>query len=47
MTSVNTLYRICSKVNRYFGEIDKSNHWMVVPSNESKENNLKIWKTLA
>ena len=33
----NPLYPIISKVNGYFGEINKNNYLMVVPTNEGKE----------
>ena len=37
INSVNPLYLICSKVNGYFEEIDKSKYLKLVPTNESKE----------
>ena len=42
INSVNSLYLIFSKLSRYFEEINKSKYLTVVPTNESKEKNLKI-----
>ena len=37
INSVNPLYLIINKVNRYFEEINKSKYLTLVPTNESKE----------
>ena len=37
MFSVNTLYLICGKVNRYLEEINGNKYLTLVPTNESKE----------
>ena len=37
INSVNLLYLIFSKVNRYLKEINKNKYSMLVPANESKE----------
>ena len=37
VSSVNPLYLIFSKVNRYFEEINKNKHLTLIPTNESKE----------
>ena len=37
INSVNHLYFIFSKVNRYFEEINKNKYLMLVPTNESTE----------
>ena len=37
INSVNPLYLIFSKVNRYFVEINGNKYWTLVPTNESKE----------
>ena len=37
INSLNPLYLIFSKMNRYFEEINKSKYLMLVPTNESKE----------
>ena len=41
--SVNALYLIFGKVNRYFGEIIENKYLMLVSANESKEK--KAWRT--
>ena len=46
INSINPLYLIFSKVNRYFEEIDKSKYLTLVPTNESKEKILKNTKKL-
>ena len=40
--SVNPLYLIFRNVNRHFDKIDKSKYLTLDPTNESKENFLKI-----
>ena len=35
--SVNPLYFVFSKVNGYFGEVNKSKYLTLVPTNDSKE----------
>ena len=42
VNSVNPLYLIFGKVNRYFGEINKSEYLMLFPTNESKEKIKKV-----
>ena len=37
INSVNPLYLITSKVNRYFEEINKNSYLMLVPTTESME----------
>ena len=37
INSVNLLYLIFSKLNRYFKEINGNEYLMLVPANESKE----------
>ena len=41
ISSVNPLYLIFSKVNRYFREINVNKYLTLVPTNESKE---KMWR---
>ena len=43
---VNSLYLTFDKVNKYFEEINGNKYLTLVPSNESKEKILKIWKIL-
>ena len=38
VNSVNPLYLIINKVNRYFEEINKNKYLTLVPTNESKQN---------
>ena len=48
INTVNPLYLIFNKVNRYFEEINGSKHLTVVPTNESKEKIKKyeeLWST--
>ena len=42
---VNPLYLIFGKVNGCFEEINGSKYLMLVPTNESKEKNKKVWRT--
>ena len=37
INSVNALYLIFNKVNRYFEKINKNKYLMLVPTNKSKE----------
>ena len=46
ISSVSPLYLIFIKVNGYFEEINKDKYLTLVPTNESKEKNLKMWKTV-
>ena len=41
ISSVNPLYLIFSKVNKYFREINVNKYLTLVPTNESKE---KMWR---
>ena len=41
--SVNPLYIIFDKVNRYFEEINETKYLMLVPTNESKKNK-EVWR---
>ena len=42
--SVNPLYIIFGKVNRYFEEINETKYLMLVPTNESKKKNKEVWR---
>ena len=44
INGINPLYLISSTVNGYFEEIDKCKYLTLVPTNESKEKNLKYEK---
>ena len=44
INSVNPLYLIINKVNRYFEEINKNKYLTLVSTNESKEKIKKIWR---
>ena len=44
INSVNPLYLIINKVNRYFEEINKNKYLKLVSTNESKEKIKKIWR---
>ena len=44
INNVNPLYVIINKVNRYIKEINKNKYLLLVPTNKSKERNLKMWK---
>ena len=37
INSVNALYFIFNKVNRYFEEVNKNKYLMLIPTNERKE----------
>ena len=49
INSVNPLYLIFNKVNRYFEEIDKNKYLTPLPNNESKvkiENYEELWSKI-
>ena len=44
--SVNLLYLIFNKMNGYFEENNGNQYLKLVPTNESKEKNKNLWRTL-
>ena len=44
--SVNPLYLIFNKVNRYSEEINGDKYLTLVPTNENKEKIKKVWRTV-